>query len=76
MCMKNPWKLLGLVALSVVLFFVVRLGSVTFALGLAGLITVLVLITHATRPRSGSANLKKPPTRADAELQRWDVGGF
>lgn len=74
--MKNRWKLLGLVALTVVLFVVVRLGSVTFALGLVGLIAALVSITYATKPRSGVAQVKKSPTRADAELQRWDVGGF
>jgi len=74
--MKSRWNLLGLVALFVAVVFIGRLGSVTFALGLAGLIAVLLLITYATRPRSGPTQQKKPPTRADAELQRWDVGGF
>jgi O-antigen ligase len=74
--MKTRWTTLGLVVLLVALFFVGRLGSVTFALAIAGLIAVLLLITFVTRPRSGLTQQKEPPTRADAELQRWDVGGF
>ena len=74
--MKNHWKLLGLVPILVFLFFIAQLGSVTFTLGLGGLVALLVLVTYATRPKSGQPHQKKPPTRADAELQRWDTGGF
>lgn len=74
--MRKRWKLLGLVPVLVLLFFIAQLGSVTAALGLGGLVALLVLATYATKPKSGQPHQKRPPTRADAELQKWDTGGF
>ena len=54
------------------LFIVARLGSVTFALGLAGLIAVFGIFVFATRKRPGRRYDKKAPSRADADMQTWD----
>ena len=74
--MRRRWKLLWLIPVLALLFVIARLGSVTFALGVGGLIAFLVLVTYVTRPKAGPPREKKPPTRAEAELQRWGAGGF
>jgi hypothetical protein len=73
--MRNPWKLLGLILMLALLFFIGQLGSVGFALGLAGFAIVLGLLGYATRRRPGRRYDKKAPGRAEAELQGWDWGG-
>jgi hypothetical protein len=73
--MKSTWKLLGLIPALAVLFFIGQLGSVGFALGLAGFAVVLGLLGYATRKRPGRRYEKKAPGRAEAELQGWDLGG-
>jgi hypothetical protein len=74
--MKKGWKLLWVAPTLVVLYFVSQLGSATFALALGALLGLLVLITNVTKPKRGRPHQKKPPTRADAQLQTWDVSGF
>ncbi|MGH8950356.1 MAG: hypothetical protein ACRDX9_02920 [Acidimicrobiia bacterium] len=69
--MKNRWKLLGLIPVLVLLFYIAQLGNPGIAIGFGGLIAFLVLVTYATQPKRGQPRQKKPPIRADAELQRW-----
>jgi hypothetical protein len=73
--MKNSWKFLGLVPVLITLFFIAQLGSVGFALGLAGFAAALGLFGYATRKRLGRRYDQNAPGRAEAELQAWNWGG-
>ncbi|MGH8870416.1 MAG: hypothetical protein ACRDWS_00345 [Acidimicrobiia bacterium] len=55
------------------LYVIGRLGSVGFAMGVAGFIAAIGLFMFATRRRPGRRYDKKAPSRADADLQTWDT---
>jgi len=73
--MKNTWKLLGLIPVLALLFFIAQLGSIELAVGAGGFLVVLGLLGYATRKRPGRRYDKKAPGRAEAELWSRDGPG-